>query len=422
MRIVFIWVAGLAAVVVVAFLALRSVAPCLLSAGLPGAAAACADKTAAASRPKLAQPLPPLVGVVTAERRTFRRRLFVSGTLTARDEAIVGAQIEGLRIVAVLAEDGDHVTAGQVLARLDRSQLEALLAQNDAARARSAAAIEQARSQITQTETTLAQAATDLERTQKLSTQVVSQATIDQRMTAFRGAEAQVAASRAALAAAEADGAARAAERRELMVRIGRTEVKAPVAGVVSRRTAKVGAMATGQEGLFRIITDGAIDLNAEVAAEAMATLKVGMAATIAAPGTEEPITGRVRLISEEVDPATRTGKVRIALPADKGLRVGAFASGTVLVAERDGLAVPASAITVGGDGPSAQIVVDGRIVRRAVVVGITEGRDTEILSGLDAGDTVVARAAAFLRQGDLVRAAPDGGAGGVTGGGRTGS
>jgi len=215
MRTFLLWVAGLAAIVIVAFLALRTVAPCRLPAGLPGVEATCGERGAnVAPKTVVEAPLAPLVGVMTAKTRDFRQTLFVSGTLVARDEAIVGAQIEGLRIVDVMAEDGDTVTSGQILARLDRSQLDAMLAQNDAARLRAQAAIEQARSQLSQAEANLSQAASDLDRTQKLSNQVVSQATIDQRNTGFRTAEAQTAAARAALAAAEADLASREAERR----------------------------------------------------------------------------------------------------------------------------------------------------------------------------------------------------------------
>src|SRR5262245_6285689 len=85
---------------------------------------------------KYARPLPPAVTVSRAQEREFVERLFVSGSLVARDEAMVGAQIDGLRIVELLAEDGDRVAKDQVLARLDRSQLDTLLAQNDAALAR----------------------------------------------------------------------------------------------------------------------------------------------------------------------------------------------------------------------------------------------------------------------------------------------
>ncbi|MBP0649866.1 efflux RND transporter periplasmic adaptor subunit, partial [Mycobacterium tuberculosis] len=138
--------------------------------------------------------------------------------------------------------------------------------------------------------------------------------------------------------------------------------------------------MASGAEGLFRIITDGAIDLNADVAAEDMARLAIGMPATIAAPGLDETIAGKVRLISEEVDPATRTGKVRIALPTDKGLRIGSFASGTVLVTERTGVAVPASAVQAGAEGPSVQGGRDGRTKLRRFSGGSAGGRVYEVV------------------------------------------
>src|SRR5215510_9755925 len=111
---------------------------------------------------KYAKPLPPAVTVSPAREREFVEHLFVSGSLVARDEAMVGAQIDGLRIVELLAEDGDRVEKDQVLARLDRSQLDALLAQNDAALARADAAVAQAHNQIDQSEAMRAQAAADL--------------------------------------------------------------------------------------------------------------------------------------------------------------------------------------------------------------------------------------------------------------------
>jgi multidrug efflux pump subunit AcrA (membrane-fusion protein) len=114
--------------------------------GLPVGAASCpgAIASAAAAEP-IAPPPPPAVTVATAARREFVDRLFVSGTLTPREEAEVAARIDGLTIVELDAEDGDWVKAGQVLARLDRNQLDALLAENDAAVKRADAAIAQAR-------------------------------------------------------------------------------------------------------------------------------------------------------------------------------------------------------------------------------------------------------------------------------------
>jgi multidrug efflux pump subunit AcrA (membrane-fusion protein) len=285
----------------------------LVAAAAAGGAVMLKQRSAPpASEPvKYAKPLPPAVTVSPARERTFVDRLFVSGSLVARDEALVGAQIDGLRVVELMAEDGDRVEKDQILARLDRSQLDALLAQNDAALVRADAAIAQARNQIDQSEAMHEQAAADLARAKGLAIGVITQQTLDQRIATARSSEAQVAASRSALAVAEADKRSREAERRELMVRIGRTEVRAPVAGIVSRRTARLGALAMGSaDPLFRIIAEGAIDLEAEVPEDSLAKLAVGMPAAIELAG-DCKASGYVRLIASEVDKTTRLGKVR---------------------------------------------------------------------------------------------------------------
>jgi len=364
---------------------------------------------APASQPvKYAKPLPPAVTVSPAREREFVEHLFVSGSLVARDEAMVGAQIDGLRIVELLAEDGDRVEKDQVLARLDRSQLDALLAQNDAALARADAAVAQARNQIDQSEAMQAQADADLTRAKGLAIGVITQATLDQRVASARSAQAQVAGARSALAVAQAERHSREAERRELMVRIGRTEVKAPVAGIVSRRTARLGALAMGSsDPLFRIISEGAIDLEAEVPQDSLAKLALGMPASIDLPG-DDHTRGKVRLISSEVDKTTRLGKVRIALAPDANARIGAFASGRVEIGRRVAIGVPAAAVIQSASGSSIAVVTDGKIEVSKVEVGITNGDAIELRDGLASGQRVVARAAAFLRNGDEVRPVED--------------
>ena len=364
---------------------------------------------APASQPvKYAKPLPPAVTVSPAREREFVEHLFVSGSLVARDEAMVGAQIDGLRIVELLAEDGDRVEKDQILARLDRSQLDALLAQNDAALARADAAIAQARNQIDQSEAMQAQADADLTRAKGLAIGVITQATLDQRVAAARSAEAQVAGARSALAVAQAERHSREAERRELMVRVGRTEVKAPVAGIVSRRTARLGALAMGSsDPLFRIISEGAIDLEAEVPQDSLAKLALGMPASIDLPG-DDHTRGKVRLISSEVDKTTRLGKVRIALASDANARIGAFASGSVEIGRRVAIGVPAAAVIQSAGGSSIAVVTGGKVEVSKVEVGITNGDTIELRDGLASGQRVVARAAAFLRSGDEVRPVED--------------
>ncbi|MGO9419493.1 efflux RND transporter periplasmic adaptor subunit [Roseiarcus sp.] len=378
--------------------------------GLPVVAASCPVTSASgsASEASLAPPPPPAVTVTSAERREFVDRLFVSGTLMPRDEAQVATRIDGLTIVELDAEDGDWVKAGQVLARLDRTQLDALLAENDAAVKRADAAIEQAKSNIAQADVQVKWTSDDFDRAQKLAGGVMSVSTIEQRETALKTAQAQLAAAKNALSLAEADRKARDAERQELEVRIGRTEVTAPVSGLVSRRSARLGATASAAgEPLFRIIVDGAVDLEADAPEQSLTRFANGMPATLRLPGVPDSVHGHVRLISQEVDKASRTGKVRIALSDVSHAHIGAFASAEVELVRRDGVAAPAAALEREGDGARLYVVHDGRIEERKVTPGVVDRDEVEIKDGLAEGETVVAKAASFLRPGDRVRSMP---------------
>ena len=393
--------------------AASAVAPCALPRTLmdkfaPGKAANCpAPAAAAAETPRAIEP--PAITVVPAVQREFVDRLFVSGTLVAREEAQVAARIDGLAIVELDAEDGDRVKEGQVLARLDRSQLDALMAQNDAATKRADAAIDQAGSLIAQSQAQVQFANADFDRAHKLDAGIMAPSTIEQREMAMKTAQAQLAAARFALGLAEADRKSRDAERQELQVRINRTEVKAPVAGIVSRRSAKLGASAsTSGEPLFRIIEDGAIDLEADVPEQTLAQLAVGMPAELKLPGVEGAIVGRVRLVNQEVDKASRTGKVRIALGDVSRAHIGAFASGSVELARRQGVGVPATALERDGDEARLDVVRDGKVEVRQVKAGVSDGGWVEIEAGVADGESVVQRAAAFLRAGDRVRPKPE--------------
>jgi HlyD family secretion protein len=225
----------------------------------------------------------------------------------------------------------------------------------------------------------------------------------------MKTAQAQLAAAQFALAVAEADRKSRDAERQELTVRIDRTEVKAPVAGIVSRRSARLGASAsTSGEPLFRIIEDGAIDLEADVPEQSLARLAVGMPAELKLPGVEGAVSGRVRLVNQEVDKASRTGKVRIALGDVSRAHIGAFASGSVELTRRQAVGVPATALERDGDEARLDVVREGKVEVRQVKAGVTDGGWVEIQAGVADGESVVQRAAAFLRSGDRVRPTPE--------------
>jgi multidrug efflux pump subunit AcrA (membrane-fusion protein) len=172
----------------------------------------CAPEAAAAEAPREIEP--PAVTVAVARTRRFTDRLFVSGTLVAREEVMVAPKIADLTIVEIDAEDGDHVAKGQLLAKLDRNQLNALGAENDAAVARADAAIAQAKSNIDQAEAQMDFAASDYDRARKLGVGIMATSTVEQRESNMKSMQAALAAAHNALAVAEADRHARGARAR----------------------------------------------------------------------------------------------------------------------------------------------------------------------------------------------------------------
>jgi RND family efflux transporter MFP subunit len=194
------------------------------------------------------------------------------------------------------------------------------------------------------------------------------------------------------------------AQIRESKLRLGYTDILAPQAGVISRRTARIGALASSAaDPLFRIVAKGEIELDAEIPEVFLPRLSTGMTARIDVAGLK-PREGKVRLISPEVDRATRLGRVRIFIGDDPALRVGSFARGTIDTASSNGLGVPATAVMNRDQGPIVQIVKDGRVETRKVATGMASGGKVEILDGLQEGDLVVIRSGTLLREGDSVR------------------
>ena len=154
---------------------------------------------------------------------------------------------------------------------------------------------------------------------------------------------------------------------------------------------------------MFRIIAKGEVELDAEVTETHLSAVRPGQSARLEVTGLGA-VAGTVRLVSPEVDKATRLGRVRIFLGDDAGLRVGAFARGSIETAGSRGLAVPASAILYAADGASVQVVSANRVATRKVKIGLASGALVEVREGLSEGEMVAARSGTFLRDGDAVR------------------
>lgn len=347
----------------------------------------------------------PAVSVRRVEHAKLVETVLVTGTLVPRTEILVAPEVEGLRVLELSAEEGDRVAQGDVLARLESETLKAQLAQNDAAIARANATIARARSEIASAEAREDEASSALDRARPLQKSgYLADSVFDQRQSAAKTAAAQLVAARDGLTLAEAERAQIEAQRREIAWRLGKTEIKAPAGGIISRRNARIGALASGAtDPMFRIIANAEIELDAEVPEADLARLRLDQKAQITIAGVGQ-VAGKIRLISPEVDRATRLGRVRIFLGDDPKLHIGSFGRGTVVTANSQGLVVPAAAVLFTAEGPQVQIVEDGRVIARSVSTGLKSGGLVEITSGLTEGDTVVAKAGTFLRDGDSVR------------------
>jgi len=180
----------------------------------------------------------------------------------------------------------------------------------------------------------------------------------------------------------------------------GPISLRAPAAGLVTEARTAVGAPASPQAGpMFRISVNNEIELEAEV--PSVHLLKLNPGATVRISRDDAPdVVGKVRQISPQIDRATQLGKVRITLNNNPTLKVGMFARANIDAKRSCGVAVPRTAI----DRLTLQVVKGNTVETRRVRVGLTSDTSTEILEGLDVGETVVADAGTSLHDGDQIK------------------
>ena len=346
----------------------------LASAGLWSYSSAThAQDSAKSPRPALTvQTAPP-------QRTAMTQRLAANGNVAAWQEASIGAESNGLRLTEVRVNVGDSVKAGQVLATFAAEMVQADVAQ--------------ARASLLEAKAHAAEAASNAERARTLQASgALSAQQIEQYTTAAQAAQARVEAAQALLQAQQ--------------LRLQHTQVRAPDHGVISARSATVGAVVGAGTELFRMVRKGRLEWRAEVTATELGRLRPGTAAQVTA-ASGASVQGQLRMVAPTVDPQTRNALVYVDLPAHPDLRAGMFARGEFLLGQSDALTVPQEALVV-REGFTYLFVLgaDQRVQRLKVQPGRRAGERVEILSGLDAGAPVVVRGAGFLNDGDLVRVA----------------
>lgn len=333
-----------------------------------------ADDKKAASAPKAALS----VTVTQAQPARLPLKITANGNIAAWQEASVGTEANGLRLAEVRANVGDVVKRGQVLAVFAPDTVQADLAQINAS--------------VAEAEAALAEAAANAQRARELQpTGALSAQQITQYLTAERTAQARLQAQRAAA--------------RTQQLRLAQTRVVAPDAGVISARSATVGAVLPAGQELFRLIRQGRLEWRAEVPSSDLLRIRVGMPATVAPTSGGAAVTGKVRMVAPTVDATTRNGIVYVDLGSSTDIKAGMFARGEFDVGSSDALTLPQTAVVLrDGFNYVLKVGTDSKVAQAKVGVGRRVGERIEITSGLDAGTKVVAAGGGFLSDGDTVR------------------
>ncbi|MHB0951810.1 MAG: efflux RND transporter periplasmic adaptor subunit [Allorhizobium sp.] len=360
-----------------------------------------------ADQPK--QVLPSIV-VTEAQTRTIVDRVVATGTIKAVEEIYVQPQVEGLSIRTLGADVGDRVEADSVLSRLADDSLLLQKSQLAATKAKAEAALAQYKVQLTDAQSGAAEADRQYKRAVTLGKSgTLAKSQVEQAETAATSARAKVASTEQAIAIAEADIKVVESQGADIDLKLARTDVKAPVGGLIASRNAKVGAIASGAgQPLFTLIRDGEIELVADVSETEILRMREGQKAEITVAGGTTKLNGTIRLISPVVDEQTRLGAVHIAIDEDDKARVGMFARADIVIATAEGLALPLSAITTGKDGATTRLVSDNVVKQVTIETGIQDGAYIQVTSGLKAGDVVVAKAGAFVSDGDRINPVRD--------------
>jgi HlyD family secretion protein len=348
----------------------------------------------------------PTISVMVAQKKRIAEELVVTGSFAAGANVNVSPLVQGFAVMEILAEEGDEVKTGQVLARLDSSDVDVLIVQNDASIARNDAQVAQAKNQIEQAKISKDRALSDLNRTKKLrSTGVSTVEQFDQRQAAYDLAVAQFDAAELSLVSAKADRLGIEAQRKELDLRKSRTEIKAPIDGFISARKVEYGSISNpGGGSMFNLVAKGKVKLVAEVPESDLPKVRLDQTASIAVNGYDKALTGKVRLISPEVDQTTRMGQAHLELEDGVRIPLGAFGRATIALAAGEGVTLPLTAVTFGEDGPTVQIVKDGKVEVRKVITGLVSTTEIEVTDGVAPGEQFVARAGSFVRAGDVVK------------------
>lgn len=352
---------------------MKTMLPGFLLASLAVLAAGC--RSSETVRPAAVESM--TARVVKSSRVEAQVELRATGTVHARETAVISAQVMG-RIAQVLVRAGDGVRAGETLVVLDGAAQQASAAQAQAA-------ISTAQNQQAAAESNAGLAASTLARYRQLQSQrSVSPQEMDEVTRRAQAAEAQLEAAKAQTQAAREQAAA-------AQTMLGYTRIAAPFAGVVTARAADPGTMAAPGMPLLQIDRSGPLQLQAAVDESAIATVHVGMKVPVTVDGLPQPRLGKVAEVMPVADPSSHSFVVKLDLPLSNQLRAGMYGWAEFPRGTHQAIVVPRSAVVTRGSLECAY-VLDGNGVAqlRYLTLGTAHGDLVEVLSGVAAGERLV--------------------------------
>ena len=320
----------------------------------------------------------PTVSVIVPGLSAVARTVTASGALAARRDQPVGVAGQGGRVTRVLVDAGSWVSAGQILATIDRS-----------VQAETAA---QLAAQVSAAQANAALSQSNLSRAQALvGGGFVSKADLDAKRAARDAAAAQVRVAQAQLGATRAQ--------------ISQLDIRAPTPGLILSRSIEVGQIVSPASGaLFRLALGGEMEMRASLAQQDLAQIHIGMPATVTPLGLHQSVAGSVWQVSPVIDPQTRQGQVKVAIPYSSAIRPGGFAEVSIAAGATTAPMLPQSAVLSDEKGNYVLIVGARDLVeRRDIKVGTITDSGVTIAAGLSGQEAVIQSAGPFLNPGQKV-------------------
>jgi RND family efflux transporter MFP subunit len=316
----------------------------------------------------------PTVTVAAAAVTNLPRIITASGSVTAWEEVPVGAETGGLVATAVYVDEGSYVRQGQPLVQLNDSLLRAQLRQQQAG--------------VQTAEANLARDEAALARSQELKERgFLSQASLDTALANQRASTANLASARASLS--------------ETQTRLAQATLRAPVSGLIISRSVTRGQIVAAGTEMFRMVRDGRLELDAQVPETELGLVRAGQTATISSDQVGQT-TGRVRIVTPEVNAESRLGVARIALSGG-GFRPGMFAKAQIDVGSQPTITVPTAAVLYRENRSGVYVLMTNNHVRFQPVTVLSRAEARTSVTGVSAGAQVVVEGAGFLGDGDRV-------------------